>query len=92
VIKTLDYEALQVFLPVWRTSLCYELAENPHGCLQYHHPVLSQAILPSFPNINVLKLYTHPVVSPLPFDGPAWIWHNINICTLAQLCEQSFSW
>jgi len=91
-IKTLGHEALQAFLQVWRTNLCYELAENPHGHLRYCQPTLSQTIPPSFPDVNILHLYLHPVISPVPFDGPAWIWRNVNIRSLAQLCERSFSW
>ena len=46
----------------WRESLIHELRTNENGFFRTKHKALS--IPEDFPNLEVLRYYTHPVVSP----------------------------
>ncbi|MDA4133036.1 MAG: hypothetical protein OK454_07930, partial [Thaumarchaeota archaeon] len=46
----------------WRESLIHELRSNESGFFRTRHKAL--AIPDSFPNLDILRYYTHPVVSP----------------------------
>ncbi|KAJ7887676.1 PIN domain-like protein, partial [Mycena olivaceomarginata] len=53
------------FLTVWKTELCVVLSTNPHGHLGRRYQALSAVIAetPSFPDINVIFAYVHPITS-----------------------------
>lgn len=57
-LKTSDKEGLQR----WRDSLIHELHTNESKYFRTKHKALS--IPEDFPNLEVLRYYTHPVVSP----------------------------
>ena len=56
-LKKSDSQALTA----WRDSLLHELRTNESGFFRTRHKAL--AIPESFPNLDVLRYYTHPVVS-----------------------------
>ena len=47
----------------WRQSLIHELKTNENGLFRTKHKALT--IPENFPNMEVLRYYTHPVVSPV---------------------------
>jgi Holliday junction resolvase YEN1 len=59
-IKASDKQALAD----WRDSLIHELKTNESQFFRVKHSALSQKVPREFPNIEVLRYYTHPVVSP----------------------------
>ncbi|KAG9256661.1 uncharacterized protein F5Z01DRAFT_481627 [Emericellopsis atlantica] len=60
-IKASDKQALAD----WRNSLIHELKTNESKFFRIKHSALAQKVPEDFPNIEVLRYYTHPVVSPL---------------------------
>ncbi|KHN97763.1 DNA repair protein (XPGC)/ Rad [Metarhizium album ARSEF 1941] len=56
-LKASDRDGIQA----WRNSLRHELQTNEKGCFRTKHKALK--IPQDFPNIEVLRYYTHPVVS-----------------------------
>lgn len=52
----------EVAMADWRTSLIRELQGNESGCFRTRHKALT--VPGSFPNLDILRYYTHPVVSP----------------------------
>ncbi|KAF7533241.1 hypothetical protein G7Z17_g13542 [Cylindrodendrum hubeiense] len=57
-LKASDKAGIQA----WRESLIHELRTNEKGFFRTRHKAL--AIPEDFPNLEVLRYYTHPVVSP----------------------------
>ncbi|POR32924.1 Flap endonuclease, partial [Tolypocladium paradoxum] len=57
-LKASDKEGIQA----WRESLIHELRTNEKGYFRTKHKALT--IPDDFPNLAVLRYYTHPVVSP----------------------------
>ncbi|CAH0050180.1 unnamed protein product [Clonostachys solani] len=57
-LKASDTEAIQI----WREKLIHELKTNDSKYFRTKHKALS--IPEDFPNVEVLRYYTHPVVSP----------------------------
>ncbi|VUC30316.1 unnamed protein product [Clonostachys rosea] len=57
-LKASDTEAIQI----WRAELIHELQTNDKKYFRTKHKALS--IPEDFPNLEVLRYYTHPVVSP----------------------------
>ncbi|KAK7416374.1 hypothetical protein QQZ08_012031 [Neonectria magnoliae] len=57
-LKSSDKKGIQA----WRESLMHELKTNESGFFKTRHKAL--AIPADFPKFEVLRLYTHPVVSP----------------------------
>ncbi|KAH8878975.1 hypothetical protein GQ53DRAFT_834523 [Thozetella sp. PMI_491] len=57
-IKRSDKPALEA----WRKNLVHELRTNESGFFRTRHKALD--IPEDFPNLDVLRFYTHPVVSP----------------------------
>lgn len=49
-------------LASWKESLTYELRHNESGFFRTRHKALT--IPDDFPNMDILRYYTHPVVSP----------------------------
>ncbi|KAH7160690.1 hypothetical protein EDB81DRAFT_782773 [Dactylonectria macrodidyma] len=58
-LKASDKDGIQA----WRESLLHELKTNEKGFFRTRHMAL---VMPDdFPNLEVLRYYTHPVVSPI---------------------------
>ncbi|KAI0845247.1 hypothetical protein F5Y00DRAFT_246752 [Daldinia vernicosa] len=77
----------------WKEWLAYELQHNESGFFKTRHKALS--IPEDFPNIDVLRYYTHPVVSPastlerlrqLQWDQP------VDIQGLREFVRETFDW
>lgn len=47
----------------WRTSLAHELRTNESGFFRVRHAALADDLPADFPNLDVLREYTHPKVS-----------------------------
>lgn len=54
---------LEKFLVGWRKTLCARLREDPDGYLGHKYPSIAREITDSFPDLKVLRAYTHPVTS-----------------------------
>ena len=61
---------LRLWLEGWRDDLKQELRTNSKGHLKTKKKALANSIPDSFPDLDVLNLYAHPVVSspPSQFD------------------------
>jgi holliday junction resolvase YEN1 len=70
------------------------LASNEDKIFLRKHPSLAKTILESsFPDTDVLRYYTNPVIStPETIRGFTPQWTEPNIEKLAQLCKELFEW
>ncbi|KAJ7847636.1 PIN domain-like protein [Mycena olivaceomarginata] len=84
------------FLNSWRHALALEFSTNPHGLLSRKHGAIAATIAgtPSFPNIDVIFAYVHPITSVvhryatrLSFLGSL---ASPNVSGIAKLCQASF--
>ncbi|KAH9893738.1 hypothetical protein F4778DRAFT_293876 [Xylariomycetidae sp. FL2044] len=80
-------------MTTWKEWLTYELRNNESGFFRTRHKALS--IPDSFPNLEILRYYTHPVVSPAStleklrsqdWDKP------IDIPGLREFVRETFDW
>ncbi|KAI8959485.1 hypothetical protein F5Y11DRAFT_302029 [Daldinia sp. FL1419] len=80
-------------LASWKEWLTYELRHNESGFFRTRHKALS--VPDDFPNIEVLRYYTHPVVSPAStldrlreqqWDQP------VDIQGLREFVRETFDW
>ncbi|KAI1127990.1 hypothetical protein F5Y10DRAFT_183304 [Nemania abortiva] len=80
-------------LASWKERLVYELRHNESGFFRTRHKALN--IPDDFPNMEVLRYYTHPVVSPAKtldrlrqqtWDG------QIDIQGLREFVRETFDW
>lgn len=86
------------FLTRWREALCNEFSNDPHGLLGRKHKVIATTIAetPSFPNLDVIFAYVHPITSWsenyfLP-DYHSWGLSQPNITSIARACQLQFGW
>jgi hypothetical protein len=81
----------QLFLESWRDCLCSELRTNASNQLPHQCKQLARAIPLDFPDLAVINLYLHPVVSEhaalteLGFQPP-------RLGALASFAEEYFQW
>lgn len=89
-LKTADKTGFQE----WREKLAHDLKTNEHKHFQRKHPGLK---IPSdWPNLEVLRYYTHPVVSPLSvmdtvrpkLDSPGLV----KLEYLREFAREEFGW
>ncbi|KAI0602300.1 hypothetical protein F4775DRAFT_588527 [Biscogniauxia sp. FL1348] len=80
-------------LASWREWLIYELRHNESGFFRTRHKALT--IPEDFPNMEILRYYTHPVVSPAStldrlrqqtWDKP------IDVVGLREFVQETFDW
>ncbi|KAJ2972758.1 hypothetical protein NUW58_g9121 [Xylaria curta] len=80
-------------LASWKERLVYELRNNESGFFRTRHKALT--IPDDFPNMEILRYYTHPVVSPVTtldrlrqqtWDRP------IDIQGLREFARETFDW
>ncbi|KAJ6523149.1 PIN domain-like protein, partial [Mycena sp. CBHHK59/15] len=81
-----------LFLRTWRTLLSSELSTNASGHLPHRYPQLAAEIPSYFPDLDVLHLYLHPLISE---HVPAA--HSSQLCSprldlLARFAEDHFTW
>ncbi|KAL7624776.1 hypothetical protein AAE478_006348 [Parahypoxylon ruwenzoriense] len=80
-------------LASWKEWLTYELRHNESGFFRTRHKALS--VPESFPNLDILRYYTHPVVSPVgtldrlrnqQWDKP------VDVQGLREFVRETFDW
>ncbi|KAK0498223.1 hypothetical protein EDD18DRAFT_1156822 [Armillaria luteobubalina] len=94
---TLPRSELSNFLVTWRMELKEELRTDSHRCIGRKMLALAKSVPESFPNIDVLLAYTHPVTSrsegkPDYYADISWTSKEPQIPGLAGLCEFYFEW
>ncbi|KAH7040401.1 PIN domain-like protein [Microdochium trichocladiopsis] len=80
-------------LTSWKEWLIYELRTNESGFFRVRHKALS--IPEDFPNFDILRYYTHPVVSPQSVLETLRQkrWQNpINVPGLREFSRETFDW
>ncbi|KAI0684043.1 hypothetical protein BC835DRAFT_1310738 [Cytidiella melzeri] len=83
---------LATFLDVWRVNLWRCLAEDYNGLIGRCHRTLAATVPDTFPNLEVVHLYTNPIVSDLsPFTHVAKF-RLPDIPSITQICELNFMW
>ncbi|KAJ7145351.1 PIN domain-like protein [Mycena crocata] len=83
--------ASMVFLDTWRELLRSELANNTSGHLPRLYKKLARNIPAGFPDLDVINLYRHPIISV----GPASCkleFHPPRLDILAAFAEDYFHW
>ncbi|CAJ2511048.1 Uu.00g066730.m01.CDS01 [Anthostomella pinea] len=77
----------------WREWLTYELRHNESGFFRTRHKALS--VPEDFPNMDILRYYTHPVVSPAAtldrLKTQSWD-RPIDILGLRDFTRETFDW
>ncbi|KXJ96853.1 hypothetical protein Micbo1qcDRAFT_199613 [Microdochium bolleyi] len=80
-------------LASWKEWLEYELRTNDSGFFRTRHKALS--IPEDFPNFDILRYYTHPVVSPQSIldtlHQKSWQ-SRVNIPGLREFARETFDW
>lgn len=89
-------DRLQEFLTSWRHELREELRTNSRGYLGRKNPSLAKSVPETFPDIDVLLSYTHPITSESKGKGPESFnidWEKEpDLGRVAGLCEMYFEW
>ena len=81
-------------LTAWRENLLHELRTNESGFFRTRHKALE--IPEDFPNMDVLRYYTHPVVSPgsvvemLRSEFPSG--KDLDVIGLREFVRETFDW
>lgn len=90
---SLEGDEYAEFIQCWRAALCSTLTDDPRGLLGRSHRALANKLDPSFPNRDVIRLYTHPLVSSdtilcaLELGG-----RTFDVEFLAELVQVHFDW
>ncbi|KAF8199328.1 PIN domain-like protein [Mycena galopus ATCC 62051] len=79
------------FLKAWRESLCSELRTNVSGHLPHRCPQLAASIPANFPDLEVINLYLHPIVTEHA-PGRRLILNPPHLNILARFAENHFGW
>ncbi|KAJ7897103.1 PIN domain-like protein [Mycena olivaceomarginata] len=85
------------FLRAWKATLSSEFATDPHGHLGRRHKAIAAAIdRTSFPDLTVLRAYTHPITSWSPgYSSPphqSWGLARPELERMASFCQRQFGW
>ena len=92
---------LQSILPTWRKAVRTEISTNASGHGHRKSPALAKRITDSFPNLDVLRCYTHPITSESDTtrgvkgskSGLETLWQKTpDISKIAHVCELFFEW
>ncbi|KAI1293373.1 hypothetical protein F5Y03DRAFT_374063 [Xylaria venustula] len=80
-------------LASWKERLTYELRHNESGFFRTRHKALT--IPDDFPNMEILRYYTHPVVSPTKtldrLKQQSWD-REIDVQGLREFVRETFDW
>lgn len=80
----------------WKASLLHELSTNENKYFRVKHKALSSVVTEEFPNMDVLRYYTRPVVSPLdalePLRGKVHQEPQLRLNELREFTRQTFGW
>ncbi|KAJ7839363.1 PIN domain-like protein [Mycena olivaceomarginata] len=93
-----DYDEFLQFLNSWRHALALKFSTNPHGLLSRKHGAIAATIArtPSFPNIDVIFAYVHPITSWSTDTRPNYhSWGSLaspNVSGIAKLCQGQLGW
>ncbi|KAL5498098.1 hypothetical protein ACEPAH_2228 [Sanghuangporus vaninii] len=91
--RELPRPSLQAFLDGWRNEVRSELRSNSRGFLNTKKLKLAKDLPDTFPDVDVLRLYTHPVTSERKDMRPEFLWdREPDLMKLAALCERKFEW
>ncbi|KAK0453040.1 hypothetical protein EV421DRAFT_1730190 [Armillaria borealis] len=93
----LSRSELPTFLATWRTELKEELRTDSHGYIGRKMVALAKSVPASFPNVDILLAYTHPVTSrskgnPDYYADIAWTSREPQIPGMAGFCKGYFEW
>ncbi|KAJ7210195.1 PIN domain-like protein [Mycena rebaudengoi] len=80
-----------LFLQTWRESLSLELSTNSSGHLPHRYHRLATNIPSEFPDLAVIDLYLHPLVSAIP-DVRSLVFCPPQLSLLARFAEDHFQW
>ncbi|KAF8289551.1 PIN domain-like protein, partial [Clavulina sp. PMI_390] len=84
---------LRQSLKTWRDALRKELATNARGFLPRKQPRLASNLTDKFPNLAVVRAYTHPITSASLQRHVSFDWNRqSNITALATFCENKLGW
>lgn len=96
-IDNLEGQDLDNFISDWRVSLRLELLSNSRGMLKKRQPGISSRITDTFPNRDIINLYTSPLTSwsstpqNIP-DASLWVAKEPLLFNLARFCSDNFHW
>ena len=93
--QDMPLEALSNFLVQWRRQLCNELRTNASGVMGRKCPKLATDIPSDFPSIDHVMAFVKPLTSyssGCSFHAPSLALKEPDICHLASICAQNFSW
>ncbi|KAJ7629822.1 PIN domain-like protein, partial [Mycena rosella] len=98
ILQSFHGPQLDQRLAAWRNSLRQELRTNSSGFLGKHQPKLADAIPDTFLDVQVARLYLHPLTSNsfgyvghMP-DTNSWKPNPIAIFELGNFCSVHFGW
>ncbi|KAJ6622743.1 PIN domain-like protein [Mycena sp. CBHHK59/15] len=81
-----------LFLGTWRESLRSELSTNASGHLAHRCKQLAAGIPSDFPDLDVVNLYLHPIISELVPATRSLVFHPPQLDILARFAEDHFGW
>lgn len=91
-LKRSDTEGIKA----WKASLLHELSTNESGYFRVKHKALSAVVTDEFPNMDVLRYYTRPVVSPVdalePLRAKVHQEPQLKLNELREFTRQTFGW
>ena len=90
--RTLPREHLPSFLTNWRHEVRQELKTNAHGYMSSKRAKLASSLPETFPDIDILLLYSNPLTSAQTGRGSTtYLWdREPDLGKLAALCERKF--
>ncbi|KAF8150533.1 PIN domain-like protein [Mycena galopus ATCC 62051] len=80
------------FLGMWRELLRTELSTNSSGHLPHLYKRLAAALPSDFPDLDVINLYLHPLVSDLAYTTRSLVLRPPRLEILARFAEDHFGW
>ncbi|THU80442.1 PIN domain-like protein [Dendrothele bispora CBS 962.96] len=90
-----DAATIRKILPAWREKLRDHLARDPHGFIGRKNVGIASNIPGNFPSMDVVRKYTHPVISHTLLAAAFLGWGHLrlpNIPVLSELTERLFLW
>ncbi|KAJ7892126.1 hypothetical protein B0H14DRAFT_3691496 [Mycena olivaceomarginata] len=93
-----DTPEFLLFLTTWKTALALEFATDLHGYLGSRRKLIAATInhTTSFPDLAVLRAYTHPITSWSPNYSPpayqSWDLAQPDLGRMASFCQLQFGW
>lgn len=98
ILEAYSGDQLEVQLGLWTQELKLILQTNCGGLLRSSHPSIANQVSSSFPDRQILALYTSPLTSWSltstlePPSGSLWVPCQPDIVQIAKLCSKHFDW